>query len=312
MNVHAKSLASLKDVARVVACVDVVRDKAVEFANRFGCSAYSDPVKAVSDTKPDAALIAVPPNAHGFEEDILEQGVHLFIEKPVAINLEVASRILRKIEKTGVINSVGYMWRYLDVVQLAKKELSDPKDIGMIYGQYVWAANFPTGHWWLKKSASGGQIVEQVTHTIDLIRYFAGEAASVYARLERRLSRDDSIDVEDSSIITIRHKSGVPSTVVATWKSVNTMQDTFLRIFARELVVDIVGHQRKAIFYRNNRVEDLRSAVDPYLEELKIFFEAVRSGDQSRILSPYSDAYKTLELTIMANESHRLGKMIEL
>lgn len=312
MNVHAKSLASLRDIARVVACVDVVRERAEEFANRFGCSVYSDPVKAVSNVKPDVALIAVPPNAHGFEEDILEHGVHLFIEKPVAINLEIASRILRKIEKTGVINSVGYMWRYLDVVQLAKKTLSDPRDIGMIYGQYVWAANFPPDHWWLRKAASGGQIVEQVTHTIDLIRYFAGEAASVYARLEKRLSKEEAIDIEDSSIITIRHRSGVSSTVVATWKSVNTMQDTFLRIFASELVVDIVGHQRKAIFYRNNRIEELRSSVDPYFEELKTFFEAVRSGDQSRILSPYSDAYKTLELTIMANESHRLGRMIEV
>lgn len=312
MNVHAKSLTSLRDVARVVACVDVVKERAEEFANRFGCSAYSDPVKAVSDTKPDAALIAVPPNAHGFEEEVLEHGVHLFIEKPVAINLEVASRILRKIEKKGVVNSVGYMWRYLDVVRLAKNTLSDPSDIGMIYGQYVWAANFPPNHWWLQKASSGGQIVEQVTHTIDLIRYFAGEAASVYARLERRLSKEETTDVEDSSIITIRHRSGVTSTVVATWKSVNTMQETFLRIFARGLVVDIAGHQRKIIFYRNNRVEELRSTVDPYFEELKTFFEAVQSGDQSRILSPYSDAYKTLELTIMANESHRLGKMIEV
>lgn len=312
MNLHARSLTSLKDIANVVACVDVVRERAEEFAKRFGCRSYSDPVKAVSDTKPDAALIAVPPNAHGFEEELLEHGVHLFIEKPVAINLEVASRVLRKIEKKGVINSVGYMWRYLDVVQTTKKLLSDPSEIGMIYGQYVWAANFPPDHWWLKKTSSGGQIIEQVTHTVDLIRYFAGEAASVYARLEKRLSREETIDVEDSSIITIRHRSGVTSTVVATWKSVNTMQDTFIRVFARELVVDIVGHQRKAIFYRNNRVEELRSTVDPYFEELKTFFEAVQSGDQSRILSPYSDAYKTLELTIMANESHRLGKVIDV
>ncbi|MEM2041608.1 MAG: Gfo/Idh/MocA family oxidoreductase [Nitrososphaerota archaeon] len=312
MNVHAKSLMTLRDGVRVVACADIVKERAEEFANRFGCAAYTDPVEAVSETHPDVAIIAVPPNAHGFEEEIIEHGVHLLIEKPVAINLEVASRILRKIEKAGVINSVGYMWRYLDVVQIAKKEISNPADIGMIYGQYVWAANFPPGHWWLRKSQSGGQIVEQVTHTVDLIRYFAGEASSVYARLEKRLSKDEAIDVEDSSVITIRHKSGVTSTIVATWKSTNTMQDTFIRIFARDLVADIVGHQRKATFYRTNKVEELRSAVDPYLEELRTFVEAVRTGDQSRILSPYSDAYKTLELTIKANESHKLARIIEV
>lgn len=311
MNLHAKNLALLKDEARVVACVDVLKERAEEFANRFGCRAYTDPVKAVSETRPDAAVIAVPPNAHVFEEEILEYGVHLFIEKPISLDLETASRILRKIEKTGVINSVGYMWRYLDTVHAAKKELADIGRIGMIYGQYVWAAGFPPGHWWLRKSASGGQIIEQVTHTVDLIRYFAGDAASVYARLERRLSTDPTIDVEDSSVIMIRHKSGVSSAVVATWKSTNTMQDTFIRIFARDLVVDLVGHQRRAVFYRSNRIEEIRSAIDPYLEELKVFFQAVRSGEQGGILSPYSDAYKTLELTVKANESHSTGRLLE-
>lgn len=312
MNVHARCLSPLRDLARVVGCVDVVKERAEDFADRFGCSVYTDPVKAVAELRPEAAIIAVPPNAHGFEEELLEYGVHLFIEKPIAIDLDLASRILRKIEKTGVVNSVGYMWRYLDVVQLAKKELPSPDSIGMIYGQYVWAANFPPGHWWLKKSLSGGQIIEQATHTIDLIRYFAGEAVSVFARLERRLSKDGTSDVEDSSVITIRHKSGVASTVVATWRSANTLQETFVRIFARDLVVDIVGHQRRAVFYRNNRVEDVRSVVDPYLEELRVFFEAVKSGDTSGILSPYSDAYKTLELTIRANESHNSGRIIEV
>ncbi|MCS7145457.1 MAG: Gfo/Idh/MocA family oxidoreductase [Nitrososphaerota archaeon] len=312
MNVHARCLSPLRDLARVVGCVDVVKERAEDFADRFGCSVYTDPVKAVAELRPEAAIIAVPPNAHGFEEELLDYGVHLFIEKPIAIDLDLASRILRKIEKTGVVNSVGYMWRYLDVVQLAKKELPSPDSIGMIYGQYVWAANFPPGHWWLKKSLSGGQIIEQATHTIDLIRYFAGEAVSVFARLERRLSKDGTSDVEDSSVITIRHKSGVASTVVATWRSANTLQETFVRIFARDLVVDIVGHQRRAVFYRNNRVEDVRSVVDPYLEELRVFFEAVKSGDTSGILSPYSDAYKTLELTIRANESHNSGRIIEV
>lgn len=312
MNLHARCLQALKDTAKVVACVDVVKERAVDFAERLGGKVYTDPVKAVSELRPDAALIAVPPDAHGFEEEMLDYGVHLFIEKPIAINLEVASRILRKIEKTGVVNSVGYMWRYLDVVRAVKKELPTPDNIGMIYGQYVWSASFPPGHWWLRKSSSGGQIVEQVTHTIDLIRYFAGEAKTVYARLEKRLSTDETIDVEDSSIITIKHKSGVISTVLATWKSTNTMQETYVRIFARDLVADIVGHQRRALLYRTNRVDDLRSAVDPYLEELRVFFEAIKTGDTSGILSPYSDAYKTLELTILANESHKTNRIIEV
>jgi len=309
-NLHARSLEALRETVKVVGCVDIVKERAEDFAKRFGCAAYADPVEAVEKLRPDAVLIAVPPNAHGFEEAILDYNVHIFVEKPVARDLDVAKRILSKIEASGVINSVGYMWRYLDVVRQAKTEIGSAERIGMIYGQYVWSASFPPGHWWLRKSASGGQIIEQVTHTFDLIRYFAGEASSVYARLERRLSEDPNIDIEDSSVISIRFKSGVPATVIATWKSTNTMQDTFVRIFARGLVVDLVGHQRKAIFYRNNRVEEVKSAVDPYLEELKVFLDAVKTGDSSKILSPYRDAYKTLELTILANKSHERGEVV--
>jgi myo-inositol 2-dehydrogenase/D-chiro-inositol 1-dehydrogenase len=309
-NLHAKNLVTLKESVEVVGCVDVVRERAQDFANRFGCLAFSDPLEAAEKLRPEAALIAVPPDAHGFEERFLEHGIHLFVEKPVAGDLDTAKRILAKIERAGVINSVGYMWRYLDVVQKAKKEIGDPERIGMIYGQYVWAASFPPGHWWLKKSSSGGQIVEQVTHTFDLIRYFAGEASSIYARLERRLSSDPSVDIEDSSVVMIRFKSGVPAAVTATWRSTNTMQETFVRIFAKELVADIVGHQRKAILYRNNQLEDLRSTNDPYLEELRVFLNAVKTGDSSGILSTYRDGYKTLELTIMANQSHERGAVI--
>jgi hypothetical protein len=71
-----------------------------------------------------------------------------------------------------------------------------------------------------------------------------------------------------------------------------------------------VGHQRKAIFYRNNRIEDVRSVVDPYLEELRVFLTAVQTGDSSRILSPYRDACKTLELTILANKSHEREEVV--
>jgi len=314
MDLHAKNLIRLKDLVEVVGCVDIREERARELSTRFGCKFYTDALAAVSTLHPDIAFIAVPPHAHGFEEDILDFGVHLFIEKPVALDLSVASRILRKIEKVGAICSVGYMWRYLDAVQLVKKELPDPSLIGMILGQYVWKASFPPGHWWLSKSLSGGQIVEQVTHIFDLLRFFAGEASSVYACLERRLARNSisESDIEDASVVSIRHESGVPSTVVATWRSTSTMQDTFIRIFGQGLVVDIMGHQRRAVFYRDGRIEDVRGADDPYLKEVKVFIDAVRSGDASLILSPYRDAFKTLELTVLANESHKSKSAVRL
>jgi len=68
--------------------------------------------------------MCVPPFAHGFEPEIAERGIHLFVEKPVALTMDLAKKTERAIAKAGVINSVGYMWRYLDTT-LAKEVLKE-------------------------------------------------------------------------------------------------------------------------------------------------------------------------------------------
>jgi predicted dehydrogenase len=62
--------------------------------------------------------------------------------------------------------------------------------------------------------------------------------------------------------------------------------------------------------YENNKIQEIRSNVDPYFEEDKTFIDAVRTGDSSKIKSSFEDAVKTLKVTLAANESAKIGKAI--
>ncbi|RLE40390.1 gfo/Idh/MocA family oxidoreductase, partial [Candidatus Woesearchaeota archaeon] len=64
--------------------------------------------------------------------------------------------------------------------------------------------------------------------------------------------------------------------------------------------------------YRDDEVREIRPTVDSYLEEDRTFIRAVTTGDGSEIRSPYSDAVKTLEVTIAANRAAEEGRIVAI
>ena len=69
----------------------------------------------------------------------------MFIEKPIALDMDTAGSIASAVEKAGVVCSVGYVWRYMDVTARAA-ELLDGKPIALMRGQ--WIGDFPPPVWW--------------------------------------------------------------------------------------------------------------------------------------------------------------------
>src|SRR5207249_11391034 len=74
------------------------------------------------------------------------------------------------------------------------------------------------GSWWVQRSKSGGQFVEQVTHTVDLVRYLLGDAEEVFATATRAFNKSKegtpaNYDIEDASLVNIRFKSGAIATL---------------------------------------------------------------------------------------------------
>jgi len=301
---HINCLKQIPDVKIEAFCdIDLNRAKSASSLIQ-GSRVYQDVSNMLRTEKLDAVYVCVPPFAHGFEQLIIEEGINLFIEKPISLTLELAEKLNSAILKAGIINSVGYMWRYLDTTELAMHVLKQNGPIGMIIGQYHDPYWFPPGHWWIDKTKSGGQVVEQSTHVFDLMRYIAGEVHRVYAELDKLLLDDiPGFNVEDVSVVCLRFKSGAVGVVTSTCASRKTITGTKIKFFAKNVVAELGGHAGYAKLYWNDRVEEIESKIDPYLEENKIFIEAIKTGNTSCIKSTYSDALKTLRVTILANRS---------
>lgn len=313
-SVHAERLKKIEGV-NLKAFFDIDEKRAKKFSERFGGKYYNDVDTLVKNERIDAIYVTTPPFARGEEITVIEKGIATFFEKPVAINLSKAEEILNAIKKKSIINSVGYMWRYLDISSMAKETIERNGPTTLVLGQYIDPFWFPPKHWWLYKDKGGGQVVEQATHIFDLARYLEGDVSHVYAEIDNIVAGRfvyDDMTSEDSAAVVLRFKSKAIGVIVSSCVSQNTFSGTALRFIIRNAVVEHLGHSRILRIYENNRIQEIRSNVDPYLEEDRVFIEAVKTGNTSRIKSDFEDAVKTLKVTIAANESAMMGKTVRL
>ena len=307
-NAHLNNLAQIPD-AQLVAFADVDEARAKAAAERFGANAYTDYHQLLEKEALDALYVCVPPFAH-YDAEVLaaRKGIALFVEKPVAVNMEKAREIEKAITDAGVISSTGYHWRYYDITDQARQVLAD-RPIGMALG--YWVGGMPGVWWWRQADTSGGQMVEQTTHIFDLARFLCGEVEEVYAQYGNRVSQGvEKFSVWDVGTATLRFASGAVAQM-ATSCMVKKGGRVGLQVIARDVVVEIAGG-KLTVTAADKDPEEVASAVSPTLTEDRVFVNAVKTGDNSLIRSPYADAVKTLALTLACNESAQTGKPVRL
>ena len=305
-NGHMNRLADIEG-ARVVAVCDVQTERVQSAAEKHSADAYTAHQKLLERDDLDAVYLSLPVFAHGEPElEVIHRGLPFFVEKPVAINMDIALEIAEELMGTGLITCVGYQLRYLGSTQITRQILQD-RTINMVVGKY-WCS---TGHgdpnaWLRRMNRSGGQLVEQATHTIDMMRYMCGEVETVYAMQANRFLKET--DCPDANSVSLQFASGAVGSLTATW--------AYAGDWANANILDLL-YEGELLNWNPSRVtvqEDGdwvdKTAPSPTIDD--VFVEAVRSGDASSILSPYSDAVKTLAISLAANQSAQENRPIDL
>ena len=146
----------------------------------------------------------------------------MFIEKPVSTGpVEEAAEVAHDIRKRGNLVSVGYMLRYLKVVQKMKQIIDENNlMVTAVNGRYVMAYEYLSKSWWWNKKQSLGPVIEQATHFCDLARYFGGEVdlSTVFAHsLEHNepAGKLHKLNVDEEAIPP---EDRIPRVTSATWK----------------------------------------------------------------------------------------------
>jgi len=289
-----------------------VAEKAKETANLYQAKAYVDFHRMLDREELDAVWIVIPPFAHSDEVSYAAQkGVHVFIEKPIALTLEKAREMQRAAEKSQIKTMVGYHWRQSESIRKAKNILEqEGGPIGMVAG--FWWGSIAGGpeHWWRRRELSGGQVLEQTTHIFDLCRFLAGEVERVYAEFATVLNADKpNFTVEDVSVVTLRFRNGAIGFVTSTSGAKPNGRFIGLKLLARNLQLT-VENTRMVHIFKDQESLDLVSEDDPVYVEDRKFIDAVTKDLPCE--TPISEGVKSLELSVAAIKSAESGKVVKL
>lgn len=305
-SMHATILSEMKDVSVRSFC-GTSKDKADKLARSFkGAKGYDQLKEMLSSEQLDAVYVCVPPMAHGaIEQELINHKIPFFVEKPLAAEDETALSIVDQLKQTSLITSVGYQFRYKDSVQKLKDSLVNSQ-IGLISGQ--WMGDMPQVSWWRKIEGSGGQFIEQTTHIVDVLRYVAGEIDEVYASYGTLINHKkyDHVTVPDVGTVSLKLKSGAVATISNTCILPSGISQVGMSFYTDKSIVAWEPDNLKITQDSETKQAKLQE-YNAYRKESEAFLHAVRTGDTSRILSDYTDAYLTHQVTCAALESSRTG-----
>lgn len=258
----------------------------------------------------DAVILCVPPDSHGDAELLAAaRGIHLYIEKPVELSMERAIEIQSVIQKAGVISSCGYHERYNPGAEEARQYIA-ARQTGLATG--IWLGDVPGAAWWRRKKRSGGQLVEQDTHIVDLLRYYFGEAKTVYCTATTGLVTDiPNYDVNDASVAVIHFENGVVATMqTGCYLQSNVKNRVGLQVYCKDSTLEY-DWMEEFRYISNEGTRKVPAHFDTHFFAIQTFIQAVKTGNADLVRSPYADAIKTLALTLAANESMESGLSVD-
>ncbi|MCS7146210.1 MAG: Gfo/Idh/MocA family oxidoreductase [Aigarchaeota archaeon] len=223
--IHARNIALL-DNCRLVAVVDIVRERAESAGRQFGAAAYTSIDEAVRNPEVEALLISTPSYLHApMTLYCLQNGKHVLVEKPMATTLSGARLISETAKRLGLKLGVVFQERYLEAARRLR-EAATGGALGSVYlieAELKWwrgeaeyyrsdaVARSWRGYW---ETEGGGVLMNQAIHTLDLMLWIGGEVQSLSGLISN--FTHPSIEVEDSAAAVVKFKSGALGTISAT------------------------------------------------------------------------------------------------
>lgn len=236
---------------------------------------------SLDEVEADCAFVLTPKETHAeIASRLLERGLHVFLEKPMATTVADAERLVRTAERSGRILLVGFNRRYAPAYVALKEAWRDrPPDVLLA-----------------EKNRPGTEFratLENAIHVVDLMRWVCGDAVDVVATAQYT---DPHYETSCVAHVRFRHAVGV---LIANRSCGQWMERIAAYGEGRSVVVD--APERVTVV---TRTEERTTRLTPlamgwssvhdrlgFRQEVQDFLEAVRGGGQPRI-SP-QDALET-------------------
>lgn len=309
---HALKLSEIDATLAAVADVDI--KSARQLSAPCGANAYTDYQEMLAQESLDAVFILTPPNVRLHPIQMAcESNLPVFCEKPPAFRLDEARQIADIIDASGVINSVGFNYRWYKAVDRVRELLAE-KDVACVQSTFMNSAalNPSQPEWTFIQENSGGPLLEQAIHSLDIIRYVVGDISTISALGGNPVvPKSELFTIEDSHAISLHFASGAVGVHLHSWVVRETVVQ--LRLFGVDfdLTLDLVPPGSVSGVLDGVSVAFNPRTDDTFATQIAGFLTAIAQRNPSIIRSSYRDALATLEVTLNAINSISSAESID-
>lgn len=305
------------DALRLVPGAEVVavagRDlaKAEAIAKPRGAAAYGDWQAMIARERLDGVYLCVVPGAAGAIARGLAGKVRgVMVEKPVDADLASAEGTAKAFAAAGTIAGAAYHNRVRAFLpRLRALCASSP----VVVADAWWHGGMPGPLWWRTRAQSGGQMTEQATHVVDLLRVFLGEAVEVTAIAASGSMRKEvaGFDVDDAVVAAIRFASGAIATAHTSCvaRGGEEIDPIGLSLRARGWQAKLLSTNFDIeLRHAGGKVENIPAEKDSFRLQAAAFCDALASGDATRLPCSFAEGVATLRLTRAIDAAAASGK----
>ncbi len=229
---------------QLVGVADIRLESAKDVAAMVGVPAYDDIDRMIDELKPTAAIVCTPPSTHPEVcIRLMEQGVNVLCEKPLAISTEEAVRMAETAERCHVVFSMGSKFRFVADVQKTR-EIIDSGILGdIILYENTFAGFCDMSKRWNSQPAisGGGVLIDNGTHSVDILRFLLGNITELQVVEGRRIQ---NLPVEDTALLFVRTESGTMGNIDLSW-SLNKVRADFISLYGSKGTLSVGWKESK-------------------------------------------------------------------
>ncbi|MBX3433387.1 MAG: Gfo/Idh/MocA family oxidoreductase [Pirellulales bacterium] len=203
--------------AELAAIADCRLAAAEALAETAECAAFGNIASMLAEMQLDAALVCTPPATHPEVcAELVDAGLHVLCEKPLAISVAAAEEMIARADERGVLFTMASKFRYVPDVAQAKSIITSGVLGELVLFENVFTGRVDMTHRWnsAPEISGGGVLIDNGTHSVDVARFFLGEIAEVQAMEGRRIQ---SLPVEDTAKVFLHSEGGVLGSVDLSW-----------------------------------------------------------------------------------------------
>lgn len=321
---HIPEYEALENVELVAFC-DVVKERAVQYAEKHNAKAYTDYQQLLQEVECDAVSVCTPNALHApVSIAAANAGAHVLVEKPMAISDQEAEDMIQAAKENQVYLMVAHNQRFMPPHVKAKEILLSGR-LGKVLtfrtsfghpGPEGWSIDGRESWFFRKPDAAMGAMGDLGVHKSDLIRYLLNDEVSEVTGFIGTLHKQGT-DIDDNATCVLRMKGGAIGSLVASWTYYKG-EDNSTILWCENGVIKIGTDPNDQVIVQltDGSVERYKVGAISTNEKQQVsgvidsFVSGIVNNTPPAI--PGEEGRKSLQVILAAFESQETGRIIRL